>query len=290
MNKFTTYLYIFIIIGCIKCSDKPGDKSGDKSSGLVPYSDSEEDNFDVTESSVKTTEPAEEEPLEEEPDRDKPGHVEEGREKYVKQVSEPYKKDGKCEIIRFFKKNNEGVLVEMTGRDYTVSFSDKKIVKYGFKEDLELVLCNGETAYKHVPGKVYYSSLTYYRNTNTLIIVGGGEFLRIIYNKGKWRASSRRSPTIPEFYTKNSKGTYLLLSSEYYTFDITPTGSFKYIFISGVKCSKIILNKLLVWKKTDEPEYPTSIIITLRLNVFIFFRGYRVLFGKTAGKYRRIGK
>ncbi|EAN31758.1 SVSP family protein [Theileria parva strain Muguga] len=284
MSGINLYILIVILIVYVRCADKQGDKN----LSLVAYSDSEEEeNFEVTETTGETSELPDDTKPQDAPGTPKtPEHA---AEKDVKQPVKPYDKPlRKCETIQFFKKGTEGNLVLMTGADYVKIVKYRKEEKYEFKVDLELVVCDGVTAYEHRPGRPYCSKLIHNKIDNVLTIIREGSILRMTFDRGKWRASSRSKPAQVELFTKDSRGNYKLITSHHYTVETNETGGSAYIFMPGVKCRKIIINKLLVWKKTDEKEYPTKFFVTIRLDVFLFFREYKLLFKKSGQKYRQI--
>ncbi|XP_953545.1 Theileria-specific sub-telomeric protein, SVSP family member, putative [Theileria annulata] len=167
-----------------------------------------------------------------------------------------------CEVIRFFKKNEEGVLVEMSWGDYEITGYNTYTTKYTLYDKLEKIDCDGETVYEYKEGKEYCNYLTYNRIKNSFIVRNKSGFILCRFSEGIWKTSSRSIPNFVKIYKYDSEGNLVEISPEECTIDLTTGGSLKYKFLKEVKCTKIEIKTIKAWEKKDESEYPIGFIIT----------------------------
>ncbi|EAN31450.1 SVSP family protein [Theileria parva strain Muguga] len=265
MEIYFTYTcgIILILIQSVSCADKPEQRD-------ITSDTDEDDNFEVTETTVQFP------PEPEESDDVLPSEV----DKRVKT----------SEAIKLYGKNPEGKLVEMASDDYKMIWCGPKVVKYKFRGKLEELICDGITAYKHIPGKNYCKYLTYYKLRNVLIFERQDGFLFIRKDKNTWRVNPRKFPDYVKMCRKDSKGKEVEITDKDYYLNLTYEGSFKYKFMPGVKCIKIMIDKDLIWQRKPSDDYPKGIFINLKREITVYFRNCYLLFQKRKGRYKRFTK
>ncbi|EAN32276.1 SVSP family protein [Theileria parva strain Muguga] len=263
MNLCDTYkiILLFILIGYVKCADKPGDQSNNENNSSESYSDTEsdeEDNFDVTETTGQTqAHPPEE-----------------------KKETKPVKPESICNSLIFMKKNEEGIIVPMDEGEYKQIFEDPYKKKYLFQKNLEMILCDYKVIYEQIPGKPYTSSLTHFKNENTFIIRREGEFIFIICQRKKWVIFSRKRSGFIKLYSQNSKGNYDELGDDSYQVRLSRNGTLRYEFNENVKCTKIMAKQTVVWEKKADDPCPLQVNINLKGDIVLYYSKYYIIFTK----------
>ncbi|XP_954695.1 Theileria-specific sub-telomeric protein, SVSP family [Theileria annulata] len=200
---------------------------------------------------------------------------------------EEYKKQKELDFIKFYKKSKKGDLVPMTEKDYKVLIQSQFSIKFLFDTELEQIIYNEEIIYNHKRGYSYCKLLTYYKKNERFTMYFDDGFIYLRKKAGQWRPSARKPPDYVEFYSKDSEGNEQLLTSEHYFLDFTDRGSFKYTFKIGVKCTKIIVKKQLVWKKTDDVSFPNALSVTSKSNLVLQYDNYIVIYAFMKGQFKR---
>eukprot|EP00375_Theileria_parva_P001882 XP_764557.1 hypothetical protein [Theileria parva strain Muguga] len=177
---------------------------------------------------------------------------------------------GKLSLV-FLKKNNQGDLVEMTKEDYNEKSSGVNVDKYSFKANLEEMIYNGESIYKHKSEKHYNKSLTHNKKFNVFIFRFLNGFVCVENIKGTWVQTGRTVPTFIKFFSRDKNGKDFLLNEGHYDLSLTCSKSFRYRFLSDVTCTKIIVKDLIAWEQSTE-GYPSTVTFTIK--------------GNSGGKYR----
>ncbi|EAN32292.1 SVSP family protein [Theileria parva strain Muguga] len=200
----------------------------------------------------------------------------------------------KCKIvkktkhIKFYKIDIQGNPLEMNEGDYNVTFNDKDKKKYLFISNLERIECDGEIIFEHSSGNPYSSSLTHSKRTNIIIITISEGFILIKKSSGEWERTDYKIPDYVKLFTQDDGGNDVLLTSNDYDIDFTSKASFRYAMRPGVKCTKIIVNGLVAWKKTNKNDdgSPLVIYVTPKLRVIIDFEGYYKLLEIRGNRYK----
>ncbi|EAN33239.1 SVSP family protein [Theileria parva strain Muguga] len=190
----------------------------------------------------------------------------------------------------FFKKDEKGIVVEMSGSDYKVLWNDMSKIKFKFYENLEMIIYNGEVVYNHLYFRQYIKFLIYNKKIN--VFTGNCEKELIILRKmgSEWVLKTRKVPDHVKLYKQDLGGNDQLLSEEDYIVELSAFGSVKFIIMGEIKCYKITVKDIVVWKKTRKDKtYPTVFCITDRSNILVYFEKYILTFGKKGGKYVLIG-
>ncbi|EAN30725.1 SVSP family protein [Theileria parva strain Muguga] len=193
--------------------------------------------------------------------------------------------------IKFYKRNNLGMLVEMCRKDYVVTFADSHKRKYRFKTNLEQIECNNEIIYVHTSGTPYCFSLSHSIRTDIIIITNIQGFVLIKKNYGKWTRTDFTIPDYVKMFTQDIGGNELLLTIDHYIIDLTSFGSFKYTFLPGIKCTKIIVKDMVAWKKSNKDDgFPEIIYVTPKLTVILNFEKYTKTFERRVNTYQLLRK
>ncbi|XP_955546.1 Theileria-specific sub-telomeric protein, SVSP family, putative [Theileria annulata] len=200
---------------------------------------------------------------------------------------------GSLELIKlnkkfvFLKKDPEGNLLPMIERqDYKVIWENKNLIRYSFQNGLESIFCDNKFIYTHREKKPYCSSITYNKTNSSFVITREGGFVQIKQIKGRWIAVGRKYPDYIKLYTHDSEGKEQLLTTEHYYLDITDKCSFKYTFILGVMCTKVVIKDEVVWvKKPDNKGFPNVLSVTTRLNLVLYFPRSRIVYSKMNNRY-----
>ncbi|EAN30729.1 SVSP family protein [Theileria parva strain Muguga] len=193
-----------------------------------------------------------------------------------------------CETITFFTKDCHDDYVPMNESEYKITLESENIVKYKFNARLEMIMCDNETIYIHRCDKPYATFLTHNKNVCSFIIARDGGFVYINFVNGKWITNARRNMDIVKFYILDCEGNDVELTDKDYHFDLSPNGSFKYIFKSKTKCYKVVAGGDLIWKKNPGDDFPRSVSVTTRLNVIIFTHGESFIYQKIDKGYKRV--
>ncbi|EAN30711.2 SVSP family protein [Theileria parva strain Muguga] len=197
-------------------------------------------------------------------------------------------KDKDLELIKLFKNDGEGNLVEMSGKDYCIRFRNAHKIKILFRSELEKVVFKDDTIYTHLPGKPYCTEMTYNKNNSVFVFNRKGGFLYAESRENQWRIKFRNFPEFVQIYAQDHENRQFQLTEGHYYLDLTSKGSYKFSFIPGVKCTKIVINGSVVWKKTYAEFYPIIVTVTKRLNVILHFKDYFTVFGYFKGNFRKI--
>ncbi|EAN32297.1 hypothetical protein TpMuguga_02g00011 [Theileria parva strain Muguga] len=223
----------------------------------------------------------------EEPEEGAVGGAEGGEEdEEDERPSEPVKK---CKEITFMKMSNEGKLVEMVvEKDYRIAWVDHNINRFRFFLNVEVILCDGETIFKHKPGKKYPSALTYNKNNNNFVLSLDGVFILVKYDKGIWSSYGRKVPGNVKLYAQNYENEYVEITDDDYYVDLTANCSIKFSFKNGVNCSKIMNGDELIWENTQKHKFPSTISVTKSTNYIIKFEKYIEVYGRRGGRVRLI--
>eukprot|EP00375_Theileria_parva_P001898 XP_764573.1 hypothetical protein [Theileria parva strain Muguga] len=177
--------------------------------------------------------------------------------------------------IKFYKRDNLGMLVEMNEGDYNVTFNDKDKKKYLFISNLERIECDGEIIFEHSSGTPYFPLVNHSKKTNIHILTNSGGFILIKKIKGQWIRTDAPIPDYVYLYTQDSEGSEVLLTKYHYTITFTSLGSFRYELLP------------VAWEKTEEDEgFPLVFYITPKMSVMVNFEKYFKLFERKARKYR----
>nr|ADD12219.1 SVSP4 [Theileria annulata] len=182
------------------------------------------------------------------------------------------RKSDTCGLHIFCKKDDSGNLIPMNYRDYEKTHSDSSRKKYTLMSELEKILCDGGTVYVHEPGKPYVSTITKNMRRKEFVLKRDNELIVVNKVDEDWITSVVEIPEIIESFTKDDDGNEVPIPLDKFHIDLSHFKSFKFAFMSDMKCHKIIVKGDLVWEKTEGDEgYPIAIIITTKENVAIFF-------------------
>ncbi|EAN32291.1 SVSP family protein [Theileria parva strain Muguga] len=191
--------------------------------------------------------------------------------------------------IKFYKRNYLGMLVPMSGEDYVVKHNDRDKAKYDFISNLEQIESDGEIIFEHLYGTPYFSSLTHSKRTNIHILTNGEGFILIKKIRGEWRRTDAPIPDYVKLFKQDLEGNDVLLTKYHYTITFTSNGSFRYSFLPGVECHKIVVDGLVAWEKTEEDEgFPLVFYITPKMSVMVNFENYFKVFERRGSKYTRL--
>ncbi|EAN30714.1 SVSP family protein [Theileria parva strain Muguga] len=153
--------------------------------------------------------------------------------------------------IKFFKRDSDGNLVEMTYCDYVIIYGDPNKTEYMFIVDLEQIECDDRIIYQHIDGTPYCVSLIHSKKTNVFVMTNSDGFTLVKKIRGKWTTTQEAIPDFVKMFTKNEEGKLIYLTKEKYTVTFTSNGSFRYTLIP--------VKWLTVWEKTDkDEEFPTG--------------------------------
>nr|ADD12131.1 SVSP1 [Theileria annulata]ADD12137.1 SVSP1 [Theileria annulata] len=214
------------------------------------------------------------------------GDGEDGEEKDDDQTQ----KIPSIDAIVFYKKDIKGNLVLMGKEDYSVSLSTRNILRYEFFEKLRKIMYLDEVVYEDVGKKRYIKVLTYNKYFKTFTGIRKDGYFIMKKFKKKWIFYTRKIPNFVHFFTKDDKGNYLELTNESYKIELSAMGSVKFIFHPNVKCFKVLTKTQIIWQKEgdDDGDYPTTICVTDRHNILLYFNHSSIVFGKTRGKYKKM--
>ncbi|EAN30737.1 SVSP family protein [Theileria parva strain Muguga] len=195
----------------------------------------------------------------------------------------------KCKIIKLMKRNERGKLIPMTKKDFKkVSYHITK-VKFELFANLEQLICDGELAYEHTPGKPYASSLIQNRQFKEFFIRIKDILTIVRHINNKWKISDHKIPFCFELFTKDSEGKEVLITEESIDVELSSFECFKYMFNTGVRCHKVVVKDKLVWeKKEDENEYPESMVVTKKGRVSLSFEEQIVIFIEKTDCFEKI--
>ncbi|EAN30741.1 SVSP family protein [Theileria parva strain Muguga] len=214
------------------------------------------------------------------------GEDDDGQEPVKRKDPKPQRKIKK---LKFYKKDCEGNLVEMTGRDYGVIFSNSNKAKYIFNACLEQIERGNEIIYVHSQRVPYCSLLRYSKPNDIIVMTNSDGFTLVKKSKGIWTRTDHVIPDYVKFYTRDLGGNYVLITSDQYNIDFTSDRSFRYEFFPGVKCHKIVVTGMIAWKKTDnDADYPLAIYVTSALDVIVNFEGYSKMYRKRLKRYNLV--
>nr|AAG28022.1 hypothetical protein [Theileria parva] len=115
----------------------------------------------------------------------------------------------KCKIINFMKKDSGGKLIPMTRKDYIRIYKDSAKAKFKLSANLERVLCDGELAYEHTPGKPYPSLLIENRRLMEFIVRCGDKLIKVKHHDNIWKRFEYNVHFILKFSLKMEKETTL---------------------------------------------------------------------------------
>lgn len=207
-----------------------------------------------------------------------PSHV------YIKDTKvKPYG-EKKCNVIKYFKIDNQGQLVEMSEGDYYKSADDNNRTKYRFNSKLEHIWCDGETIFMHIPGTKHATSLTYHKRNNVYIVRFDDRFLMIKNHKWKWVVNSRIIPTYVKMFKEGKGKKYVELTNMDYYVNLSLSGYVKFIFSPHVKCTKVTIKGQVIWEETEGCDYPKGLSITSGRNLVMYFVGYLQVYGARGDK------
>nr|ADD12125.1 SVSP1 [Theileria annulata] len=218
------------------------------------------------------------------PEEGESGDGEDGEEK----VDDQTPKIPSIDAIVFYKKDNKGNIVLMDKEDYSVSLSTRNIIRYEFFEKLKKIMYLDEVVYEDFGKKRYIKVLTYNKYFKTFTGIRKDGYFIMKKFKKKWIFYTRKIPNFVHFFTKDDKGNYLELTNESYKIELSAMGSVKFIFHPNVKCFKVLTKTQLIWEKDDDGDYPTTICVTDRQNIIVYFDHSSIVFGKTCGKYKKM--
>ncbi|EAN32281.1 SVSP family protein [Theileria parva strain Muguga] len=195
----------------------------------------------------------------------------------------------KCKIIKLMKRNEGGKLIPMTKKDFKkVSYHITK-VKFELFANLEQLICDGELAYEHTPGKPYASSLIQNRQFKEFFIRIKDILTIVRHINNKWKISDHKIPFCFQLFTKDSEGKEVLITEENIDVELSSFECFKYMFNTGVRCHKVVVKDKLVWeKKEDESEYPEAMVVTKKGRVSLSFEEQIVIFIEKADCYEQV--
>nr|ADD12114.1 SVSP1 [Theileria annulata] len=212
------------------------------------------------------------------------GDGEDGEEK----VDDQTPKIPSIDAIVFYKKDNKGNIVLMDNEDYSVSLSTRNIIRYEFFEKLKRIMYLDEVVYEDFGKKRYIKVLTYNKYFKTFTGIRKDGYFIMKKFKKKWIFYTRKIPNFVHFFTKDHQGNDLELTKESYKIELSAMGSVKFIFHPNVKCFKVLTKTQLIWEKGDDGDYPTTICVTDRQNIIVYFDHSSIVFGKTCGKYKKM--
>nr|ADD12136.1 SVSP1 [Theileria annulata] len=212
------------------------------------------------------------------------GDGEDGEEKDDDQTQ----KIPSIDAIVFYKKDIKGNLVLMGKEDYSVSLSTRNIIRYEFFEKLKKIMYLDEVVYEDFGKKRYIKVLTYNKYFKTFTGIRKDGYFIMKKIKKRWIFYTRKIPNFVHFFTKDHQGNDLELTKESYKIELSAMGSVKFIFHPNVKCFKVLTKTQLIWEKDDDGDYPTTICVTDRQNIIVYFDHSSIVFGKTCGKYKKM--
>nr|ADD12133.1 SVSP1 [Theileria annulata] len=218
------------------------------------------------------------------PEEDESGDGEDGEEKDDDQTQ----RIPSIDAIVFYKKDIKGNLVLMGKEDYSVSLSTRNILRYEFFEKLRKIMYLDEVVYEDFGKKRYIKVLTYNKYFKTFTGIRKDGYFIMKKIKKKWIFYTRKIPNFVHFFTKDHQGNDLELTKESYKIELSAMGSVKFIFHPNVKCFKVLTKTQLIWEKGDDGDYPTTICVTDRQNIIVYFDHSSIVFGKTRGKYKKM--
>ncbi|EAN30713.1 SVSP family protein [Theileria parva strain Muguga] len=194
----------------------------------------------------------------------------------------------KSSVIKLFKKDSSENLVEMTDKDYVITFDDSHKRKYKFKAYLEQIECNNEVIYVHTSGTPPYCfSLTHSKKTHIIIITKSQGFTLVRKVNGEWTRTDANIPDYVKFYKRDSGGNEVLITNNEYNIDFTSLRSFRYTFLPGTRCHKVQVKGVIAWKKTeDDDNFPEIIYVTPKFGVILKFKKYTKVFEKRGNTYQ----
>uniref|UniRef100_A0A3B0MQG9 Theileria-specific sub-telomeric protein, SVSP family, putative n=1 Tax=Theileria annulata TaxID=5874 RepID=A0A3B0MQG9_THEAN len=196
----------------------------------------------------------------------------------------------RCKEVKFLKKNPEGNLIEMIRNDYNIRYNDRDKFKCDFKVNLEGIVCDSHVIYEHSEGTPYCSTLTHSKRNDIFVINNLSIFILIKRTDDSWKTTVKELPSNIKLYGEDSEGSEIDLKREDYSVSFTSHGSFKYLISPDKRCTKIVVEGIVVWEKTEEYGYPIAIYVTPRLDVLINFNGYNILLGRRSTRYKLVFK
>nr|ADD12117.1 SVSP1 [Theileria annulata] len=222
------------------------------------------------------------------PDKPEEGEDEDDGEEDEEKVDDQTPKIPSKDAIVFYKKDNKGNIVLMDNEDYSVSLSTRNIIRYEFFEKLKRIMYLDEVVYEDFGKKRYIKVLTYNKYFKTFTGIRKDGYFIMKKFKKKWIFYTRKIPNFVHFFTKDHQGNDLELTKESYKIELSAMGSVKFIFHPNVKCFKVLTKTQLIWEKGDDGDYPTTICVTDRQNIIVYFDHSSIVFGKTCGKYKKM--
>ncbi|XP_954698.1 Theileria-specific sub-telomeric protein, SVSP family [Theileria annulata] len=189
----------------------------------------------------------------------------------------------------FMKKCCNGHIVKMDRNDFKILSSNETLTKYSFKANLEQLICNGFIVFQHSPEDKYCKSLISFKYKYKFLFIFGEGYYLIQRYKRRWNVRSEDFSKTLYFYTQSYFGDDIILTPEYYCYNIFDEMIMRCWFKPNAYCTKIIYRNQLVWEKTDDVQgYPIGITISSGRNIRVYFNHYLNIFRRTSRGYKRI--
>ncbi|EAN30738.1 SVSP family protein [Theileria parva strain Muguga] len=199
------------------------------------------------------------------------------------------KTPGRCKSIVLMKRNGRGELIPMIRKDVKKVSYDRNKVKYELLANLEQLYCDGDLVYEHFFWNPYASIIIQNKRNKEFFVKRGDELVIVKHVNNKWKVSDHNIPYCFQLFTKDGEGNDVIITKDQYEVDFSYTECFKYTFISGIRCHKVIVKNKFVWeKKEDEDSYPTAMVLTKVGKVLLFFKGQIVTFIEKYDCYEQI--
>uniref|UniRef100_A0A3B0N5I0 Conserved Theileria-specific sub-telomeric protein, SVSP family n=1 Tax=Theileria annulata TaxID=5874 RepID=A0A3B0N5I0_THEAN len=206
-------------------------------------------------------------------------------DKYDKK--KPFKENKKrCQSIKFYKKDKNGLPVEFNLFDYDIQWNDIFLTIYNFLISPFIIECDGMVVWERTNKNFKPKSMTYNKKHNTFVIRVRCHFLLQKLVNGKWQEYIFDIPKYVNLYREDTEGNIVLMNEFDYDLNLTPRGHFKYN-VDGLKCCRIeYRNKGVLWEKTPGDNYPLIICLAERMGVLIYFEGKTQIYGRRKGVFK----
>ncbi|XP_952690.1 Theileria-specific sub-telomeric protein, SVSP family, putative [Theileria annulata] len=241
MDRYLNYkcVLILILIKCVYCSDKPDNLH----TGPIVSCDSDEDNFEVTETEQSCHE--------EEQDFTNPIDVNEESDSSFESTENLETEVPDLNTLMLYRLDEKGNIFPMDVSCYYIKTYDSYGFKFVLTKLIEKIEFNGQTIWIHEPGMDYPLSFSYKIKFVRFALSFNEEILSISYDSGNWTRKTYPIPKELKFYTQNEDGENVIINRNDYIVDYTTYGNIKFTFMEKAQCKSIYYGDIRIWVHKD---------------------------------------
>ncbi|EAN31370.1 SVSP family protein [Theileria parva strain Muguga] len=191
------------------------------------------------------------------------------------------------QAMSFYRLDYSGNFIVMNTTDYQILGFDKYAVKYSLKTRLELILCNYNVVWMHMPNAEYPKSVIYKRFKRLFFLSFDYQIVKIKFTNNKWEKKFLNLPRDFYLYDRDEKGIFFRLTPDQYTVQPTSYGGFRYILNPGVKCRMVTIGESTLFLHNPQHNYVRTLSYFNKNSLRFYFPTFIMVYECVDNQWRR---